>query len=106
MVELKIQEQTQTLLNDPLFGEVDLDTKIRQLLESEFLQRLGRYRRMDLQLAQKYAMDFEQFIASHVTKQKAHSWEAEKDAMDWETAIGGIQTMKRKLAKLRTLADG
>jgi len=106
MVELKIQEETQTLLNDPLFGEVDLDTKIRQLLESEFLQRLSRYKRMDLRLGQKYEMGFKQFLSDHVTQQQNQSWEAEKDAMDWETAIGGIQTMERKLTELRMLSNG
>ncbi len=102
MVEVQLQAETEVLLNDPLFGEADLDTKIRQLLESEYLRRLGGYKRTNRTLIQKYAMDFDQFLAERVVENRGYSWEVEKDAMDWENALGGMQTMERKLTELRT----
>lgn len=35
-----------------------------------------------------------------MTKQRDYAWETEADAMAWETAIDGIQTMEVQLAKL------
>jgi hypothetical protein len=104
MVEVKLQPETEVQLNDPLLGEGDLDTKIRQLLETEYLRRLARYKRTDRILKQKYNMDFNQFLAEHITEKRGYSWEVEKDAMDWESAVGGMQTMERKLTELRTLS--
>lgn len=103
MVEVKLQPETEIQLKDPLLGEGDLDTKIRQLLEAEYIRRMARYKRTDRTLMQKYSMDFNQFLAERITEKCAYSWEAEKDAMDWETAIGGVQTMERKLTELQTL---
>jgi hypothetical protein len=34
-----------------------------------------------------------------------YSWEVEQDAMAWETAVGGMATMARKLQELRALDD-
>lgn len=98
-----LQEQTRRLLEEPLLGEQDLDAKIRRLLEAEYLRRLAQYRRLDRILSQKYGMAFEEFVNDRVVQQKGYTWEAEKDAMDWETAVGGVQTMKRKLRELRRL---
>lgn len=106
MVEIRLKEETELLLNDPVLGEADIDGKIRQLVESEYLHRLGRYKRVNRLLRQKYSMDFDQFLAEHVTEKQGHSWEVEKDAMDWENAIGGIETIEYKLAALRILSHG
>jgi hypothetical protein len=46
-------------------------------------------------------MSFDDFHERRVTVQHNNSWEVEKDAMDWETAIGGILTMQRKLKEIR-----
>jgi hypothetical protein len=32
-----------------------------------------------------------------------YAWEVEQDAMDWETAIGGMQTVGRKLKEIRQI---
>lgn len=32
-----------------------------------------------------------------------YSWEVEQDAMAWETAVGGIVTLERKLQELRSI---
>jgi len=48
-------------------------------------------------------MSFEEFMARQLVRQRGYTWEVEKDAMEWETAISGIQTMERKLEELRAL---
>ncbi len=101
MSEARLLERTQQFLEEPLLGEQDLDTKVRFLLEAEYLRRLGRYRRLDRILTQKYGMTFEEFVARRVAQQKGYSWDVETDAMDWETAMGGMRTMERKLQELR-----
>jgi hypothetical protein len=101
MSETKLLESTRQFLEEPLLGEQDLDTKIRLLLEAEYLRRLGRYRRLDHTLTQKYGIAFEEFMARRVVQQKEYTWDVEKDAMDWETAVDGTRTMERKLQELR-----
>lgn len=101
MGEVLLQERTRRFLEDPLLGEQDVDTKVRSLLEAEYLRRLRRYRRQDRLLAQKYGMTFEEFVKRRVVQQEGYTWEVEQDAMDWETAVGGMATMKRQLQELR-----
>lgn len=102
-MSVNLQEQTRRLLEEPLLGGQDLDEKVRRLLKAEYLRRLAQYRRLDRMLGQKYGMTFEEFVADRVVQEQGYTWEVEKDAMDWETAVGGIQTMKRKLRELRGL---
>ena len=97
MNELGLLPRTKELLAEPLLGEHDIDTKVRLLLEAEYRRRLGRYRRLDRALQQKYHMDFAEFIEQRVVKQFNYAWDVEKDAMDWETAVGGIKTIERRL---------
>ena len=101
MSETRLLERTRQFLEEPLLGEQDLDTKVRLLLEAEYLRRLGRYRRLDRTLAQKYGMTFEEFMARRVVQQKGYTWDVETDAMDWETSVDGMRTMERKLQELR-----
>lgn len=101
MNEVKLSERTQAFLNDPILGDSDADAKVLKLLEAEYVRQLGRYRRTDRQLTQKYQMSFADFYDRRVTVQHNNSWEVEKDAMDWEHAIGGISTIKRKLQEIR-----
>jgi len=97
----ELLERTQRFLEEPLLGEQDLDTKVCFLLEAEYLRRLKQYRRVDHLLTQKYGMTFEKFIAQRMTQQKGYTWDVETDAMDWETAVGGMKTMKCKIQELR-----
>jgi len=99
-MSVDLQEQTRKLLEEPLLGEQDLDAKIRRLLEAEYMRRLVQYRRGDRFLRQKYGTTFEDFIADRVVRQEGYTWEAESDAMDWETADDRIDTMSRKLQEL------
>lgn len=100
-----LMEQTEQLVNLTVPGSQSLDAKVRQLVEAEYLRRLAQYRRSDLSLARKYGMDFEEFLARRIARQRAYSWEVEQDAMAWENAIGGIATMERQLQELRGFND-
>jgi hypothetical protein len=103
MSEIALPKIARQLLEEPILGEADLNAKIRLLLEGEYLRRLRHYRRVDHLLSQKYGMSFEEFMARQLVRQRGYTWEVEKDAMEWETAISGIQTMERKLEELRAL---
>jgi hypothetical protein len=100
-MSLDLQEQTRKLLEEPLLGEQDLDAKIRRLLEGEYMRRMVQYRRVDRNLRQKYDTTFEDFIANRVVRQEGYIWEAETDAMDWETAVDGMETLRHKLQELQ-----
>jgi len=105
MSEARLMESTLQFLEEPLLGEQDVDTKVRLLLEAEYLRRLGRYRRLDRTLTLRYGMTFEEFVERRVVQQEGYTWDVEKDAMDWETAVDGMRTMERKLQELRELVD-
>jgi hypothetical protein len=51
-------------------------------------------------MVDKYGVDFHEFVGRRVTQREGYSWEVESDAMSWETAIGGISTLERKLDEL------
>jgi len=101
MGEVLLRERTRQFLEDPLLGEQDVDAKVCSLLEAEYLRRLRLYRRQDRLLVQKYGMTFEEFVEHRVVQQEGYTWDVEQDAMDWETAVGGMATMKRRLQELR-----
>jgi hypothetical protein len=95
MSETRLLESTLQFLAEPLLGDEGLDTKVRLLLEAEYLRRLDRT------LTQKYGMTFEEFTEARVVQQKGYTWDVEKDARDWETAVDGMKTMERKLQALQ-----
>ena len=103
MVKVELMEQTRAFLDEALPNEQTVDAKVRQLIKAECLRELGRYRRTDFALTRKYNIPFDEFIAQQVTRQQGYSWEVEQDAMAWETAVGGIATMQRKLNDLQEL---
>lgn len=103
MATANLEERTQQLLAETLPEEQGLDAKVRRLIKSETMRRLTHYRRIDYALSRKYGMPFDEFIDGRVTRQHGYSWEVERDAMEWETAVGGILTMERKLRELRDL---
>ncbi len=105
MSEIVVKEETLQLLEEPLLGDQSIDAKIRTLLEAEYLRRLQQHQRQDRILRRKYGMSFDTFCDQHLVAERGYTWDVEQDAMDWETAIGGIATFKNKLKKLRELAD-
>jgi hypothetical protein len=84
----------------PFGSENSLDEKLRKLLEGEYRRRLTHFSLTDRQFQQKYAMDFEAFEENQVTKIHNYTWAVESDAMAWETAVDGMQTMRRMLNEL------
>ena len=105
MVKVELRERTRAFLDEALPNEQTVDAKVRQLIKAEYLRELGRYRRTDFALGRKYNLSFDEFIAQRMTRQLEYSWEVEQDAMAWETAVGGIATMQRKLNDLQELDD-
>ena len=103
MSEIVLSESTLALLQAPGLGVEDVDSKVRYLLEAEYMRRLERYHRTNNLLSEKYGMTFEEFAAQHVVRQRGYTWEVEKDAMDWETALGGIEDARRALMELKNL---
>jgi hypothetical protein len=103
--EITVGERTKALLAEPLLHGQDMDAKIRALLEAEYLRRLQQGHRQDRILRSKYGMSFDDFLAQRVVAQRGYTWDVEQDAVDWETAIGGIATFKKKLHDLRELGN-
>ena len=101
MGKTAILKRTQELLEGVPLGGQDVDSKVRHLLRSEYLRRLGQYRRVDLLLTQKYRMSFDEFISRRVVCERGYGWDVESDAMEWETAISGMKTMRRNIDELR-----
>lgn len=101
MGQVELQEETVALLNDPLLGGADIDGKLRQLVAAEYLRRMGHYQRVEQILRRKYGMSFDEFIAQRVVEQHGYRWEVERDAMEWETTIGGIAAMAHRLQELK-----
>jgi len=89
-------------LNNLSFDKVDsINDKLTLLLEAEYRRRLARYSLTDRRLGQKYQMSFEEFERQHITEQRGYTWEAESDAIAWETAVDGIRTVQQQLSDLR-----
>jgi hypothetical protein len=105
MTTVELLPQTRQLLDESLPDERNIDAKLRRLLEAEYLRELARYRRTELALARKYNLSFAEFLAQGVIRQREYSWEVEQDAMAWETAVGGMATIERKLRELRAIDD-
>lgn len=78
----------------------DINQKLRTLLEAEYRRRLTRYSLTDRQLCEKYGMDFADFEAQQITVRENYRWSVESDAIAWETAVDGIETMQAQLAEL------
>ena len=101
MENIAILKRTQELLEGASLGGQDVDSKVMHLLKAEYLRRLSRYRRVDLLLTQKYGMSFDEFVSRRVVREREYSWDVESDAMEWETAVSGIKTMRRNIEELR-----
>jgi hypothetical protein len=106
MSTIELLPQTQELLTDKILGQQDVDTTIRLLLEGEYMRRLSQYRRTNYELQDKYEMSFSEFVERRITRELNYSWEVEKDAMAWETAVGGISTFEKKLEEVRQPVTG
>jgi len=106
MPDKTLREETLNLLEQSPLPGGEIDTKVLQLLKSEYLRMLARYRRMDFIMTKKYGMSFDEFVSREVVRQKGYTWDVESDAMEWETAISGMKTTKRKIRELEELSVG
>ncbi|HHT9137877.1 MAG TPA: hypothetical protein ACFYEK_11640 [Candidatus Wunengus sp. YC60] len=46
-------------------------------------------------------MNFTEFEKKNLVKENGFSWEVEKDAMEWEHAIEGIESLQEKINKIK-----
>ena len=97
---LKISDELASYVTE-LFPEEKKENKIKRLIENELRKKLVRYQLMVRNLKSKYQMDFETFMAEKVVEKKGYSFEVENDFCDWEMALDGIETIKRRLNKLQ-----
>jgi len=88
-----------------LFPEEKTENRIKRLIESEMRKRLARYQLTIRNLESKYLMDFETFKAEKMVEQKGYSFEVENDFCDWEMALDGVETVRRKLKKIQESDD-
>lgn len=70
MIAGQLREQTRELLDETIPEKKDLDDKVRQLIEAEYLRQLGRHKRTNSALTDKYGMTFEEFVARRVARQR------------------------------------
>ena len=97
---LKISDELASYVTD-LFPEEKIETKIKRLIDNELRRRLARYQLMIRNLESKYQMDFETFKSEKTVEKKGYSFDVENDFCDWEMALDGLTTVKRKLNKLQ-----
>lgn len=100
-VTIQISDNLAQHLKQLMIGQAtEIDQKLSSLLQSEYRRRLAQYHLTDRQLRQKYGMTFAEFENQHITEQQNFTWAVESDAIAWETAIDGIETIQRQLMNL------
>ena len=97
---LKISDELASYVTD-LFPEEKTENKIKRLIENELRRRLARYQLMIRNLESKYETDFETFKSKKTLEKKGYSFEVENDFCDWEMALDGVATVRRKLNRLQ-----
>lgn len=97
---LKISDELASYVTE-LFPEEKTENKIKRLVENELRRRLARYQLTIRNLESKYQMDFEAFKAEKVVERNGYSFEVENDFCDWEMALDGVATIRRKLNRLQ-----
>lgn len=81
------------------------EKELKEAVLSEYERRLVLYRLTDEQFKKKYGMNFTEFEKKNLVKEKGFSWEVEKDAMEWEHAIEGIESLQEKINKIKKTDD-
>ena len=69
------------------------------MIINELKIQLIEYKLIEKRLEKKYGTSFEEFKRNEVVKRENYSFEVEKDYCDWELAIDGIVTIKKKRFK-------
>lgn len=81
------------------------EKEIKEAVLSEYERRLVLYRLTVEQFKKKYGMNFTEFEKKNLVKEKGFSWEVEKDAMEWEHAVEGIESIQEKINKIEKADD-
>ena len=86
---------------EDLFPEGTIEVKLKKLIENEIIRRLTHYQHIVHNLEKKYRMDFKTFQDKDMVKQLNYSLEVENDLCEWEMALDGIKTLKKRLDEIR-----
>ena len=81
------------------------EKELKEAVLSEYERRLVLYRLTDERFKKKYKMNFTEFEKKNLVKEKGFSWEVEKDAMEWEHAVEGIESLQEKINKIKKTDD-
>jgi hypothetical protein len=74
--------------------------EIREALINEYRRRRIRYKMVDEAMKKKYGMEFGDFEARNIVKEKGFAWDVESDSMEWEHAIEGFRYVEQKLEQM------
>lgn len=81
------------------------EKELKEVVLSEYERRLVLYRLTDERFKKKYKMNFTEFEKKNLVRVKDFSWEVEKDAMEWEHAVEGIESLQGKINKIEKADD-
>ena len=81
------------------------EKELKEVVLSEYERRLVLYRLTDERFKKKYKMNFTEFEKKNLVRVKDFSWEVEKDAMEWEHAVEGIESLQEKINKIEKADD-
>lgn len=81
------------------------EKELKEVVLSEYERRLVLYRLTDERFKKKYKMNFTEFEKKNLVRVKDFSWEVEKDAMEWEHAVEGIESLQEKINKIENADD-
>lgn len=81
------------------------EKELKEAVLSEYERRLVLYRLTDERFKKKYGMNLTEFEKKNLVKEKGFSWEVEKDAMEWEHAVEGIESLQEKINKIKKTDD-
>jgi hypothetical protein len=73
------------------------EDELKEVLRRDFVRKLTGYRLTDDSYKKKYNMDFVSFQKANIVEKQDYTFEVESDAQEWELAIDGIETVKKKL---------
>lgn len=73
------------------------EDELKEVLRRDLIRKLTGYRLTDGSYEKKYNMNFASFQKANVVEKQNYTFEVESDAQEWELAIDGIETVKRKL---------
>ena len=81
------------------------EKELKEAVLSDYERRVVLYRLIDERFKKKYGINFTEFEKKNLVKEKGFSWEVEKDAMEWEHAVEGIESLQEKINKIKKADD-